>query len=340
MIATSSVLLRVRVDHHQLCTTSLRIRSGLQMAGTKDKTIKIICLGCLAKYLHQLPNDLVAMEPDKFIGQMTKLIQALLPKGSKTDIDAEESQLITSIIIEVAQKHVHFVADQIRDILTSKQYSLPQHTIMLKALSKVAYDHSTDIAAHNYLLGPVILPFVLLEDSSEHQLAALQAAIACFPCIKLSPPDKHQQMVATIGNYTIHRNPKMATVASDALLEFLKRNQGTNLHEVLGTFVNVLAAVCTQKDNVLLCFRNIAAVISAFIDIVQPHETQATIADDTSSENSITESSRRSSSEGRSRRSIPRFRSQSDAKKWDMSGDVWSTLDWVNIRYLCSLSTH
>ena len=102
---------------------------------------------------------------------------------------------------------------------------------MLQVLSKIAFEYQHDIAAHNYLLGPVILPFALRGTEArpqltQDQLMSIKAAIECFPHIQITPDDKHTQMVRCIGIFTLDPNAQMAEAATAALMDHLKLSKG------------------------------------------------------------------------------------------------------------------
>ena len=101
----------------------------------------------------------------------------------------------------------------------------------------MAREQESEIAAHNYLLGPKV--GIIIDEQQSN--AVVRAAIECFPIIHCVTPDKQHHMRATIAMHTLSKDSPMVQIAVTSLMSDLHRNPGANIVPILGNYSNLLA---------------------------------------------------------------------------------------------------
>ena len=193
----------------------------LLVDGLGDQELRRTCLDLLHALLRDTKLAVLKEDMERFTVLLKTLYKAAFPKN--TDVVDSEAQVLVALLTEGGVKHIVYLMEVATLFLGPKSHMSvsqkvrtrtgvevvalwlvvrltlcfsPRQAVMLRALGKLARLETDKIQTYDYMLGPLVMPYI--EDQEDPVL--LRAAITCFPYIRHSNAASFQvPLVSGVG---------------------------------------------------------------------------------------------------------------------------------------------
>lgn len=230
------------------------LTDGLRQKETRKKCLELLLIDLRGLPQNALKDDSVFVSKGSKDAQLKEMISKLLPH--KFAFPEEEQVLTTSILVEIAHKHITFAMSDIFPVVLQKNspYTSTQKSLTFKALAAVAQDLPAEVDKILPTTGPLLAHYVedAKEQKEQKESDVLASALDCFPSIHMSNPEKTLRLAFLISKMTLFENRGITNAALLCLQRYALSNPQTTLLKTVDLFVDLIAHAANLDAQTLM----------------------------------------------------------------------------------------